>query len=253
MWSAIITECKPSRSPSLASARMLSRVAVGPGGEIEAVMNFRRSVHSRQTGNGNARGARTPRARHPARIVRAVRAEIGLQQRELHQVELCTAATDSFEFAGNRFERVDRGGEISPFESGEGARHRRNAGAGWITTVGRELVHLPDARLQLRLIAGHRLRQPDVHVGKSGAARGNALFAKSCMMRHASASRGCPASSQRHRKETASFTFARGGPLCTSGEKASLKSRNAAAASPASRSPSARCQLRWLYNKPLRG
>jgi len=33
----------------------------------------------------------------------------------------------------------------------------------------------------------------------------------------------------------------------------SLKSRNATAASPASRSPRARCQLRWLYNKPLRG
>jgi hypothetical protein len=30
-------------------------------------------------------------------------------------------------------------------------------------------------------------------------------------MRQASASRGCPASSQRHRKETASFTFPRGG------------------------------------------
>src|SRR6516165_12573292 len=171
MWSAIITECKPSRSPSLASARMLSRVAVGPGGEIEAVMNFRRSVHSRQTGNRNARGARTPRARHPARIVRAVRAEIGLQQRELHQVELCTAATDSFEFAGNRFERVDRGGEISPFESGEGVHHRRNAAAGWVTALAREFVHLPCARLQCRPISNYGLRERNMHVGKgqSGA------------------------------------------------------------------------------------
>src|ERR1700736_5084232 len=72
---------------------------------------------------------------------------------------------------------------------------------------------------------------------KAATARGNALFAKSCTMRQASASRGCPASSQRHKKETASFTFPRGGPLCTSGQKASLKSRNAAAASPASRAP----------------
>src|SRR6516165_2818792 len=146
MWSAIIAECKPSRSPSLASARMPSRVAVGPGGEIEAVVHFRRSVHSRQPGNGNARRARTPRARHLARIVRAVRAEIGLQQRELHQVELCAATADAFELAGNRLKRVDRGGEISPFESGEGARHRWYAGAGWVTTVGRERVHLPNVR-----------------------------------------------------------------------------------------------------------
>jgi hypothetical protein len=57
---------------------------------------------------------------HPARIVRAVRAEIGLQQRELHQVELGAATADAFQFAGNRFKRVDRGGEISTFESGEG-------------------------------------------------------------------------------------------------------------------------------------
>ena len=126
-------------------------------------------MHGRQSGNGNARRAWTPHARHPARIIRAVRAEIGLQQREFHQVELCAATADAFEFAGNRFERVDRGGEISPFESGEGVRHRRYAGPGWITTVARELVHLPCARLQRRVIAGHDLGERDVHVGKGYA------------------------------------------------------------------------------------
>ena len=155
-------------------------------------------------------------SQHPARIVQAPSADIGAQQRELDQIELCAATTDAFELAGNRLKHIDRGGEISPFETGEGARHRRNAGAGWITTLGRELVHLPFARLQRRVIAGHCLRERDVHVEKAAPARGNALFTKSCMMRHASASRGCPASSQRHRKETASFTFARGGPLWTS-------------------------------------
>jgi len=79
---------------------------------------------------------------------------------------------------------------------------------------------------------------------KATPARGNAPFAKSCIVRHASASRGCPASSQRHKKETGSVTFPRGGPLCTSGEKASLNSRYAASAWPASRWPSARCQFR---------
>src|SRR6266852_291253 len=122
-----------------------------------------------QPGNGNARGASRPHAQHPARIVRAVRAEIGLQQREHHQVELCAATADAFEFAGNRFKRVDRGGEISPFESGEGVRHRRNAGAGWITTLPPELVHLPCALLQRRVIPGHDLRECYVHVGKGHA------------------------------------------------------------------------------------
>jgi hypothetical protein len=39
---------------------------------------FRRSVHRRQPGNGNARGASAPLAQHPARIAQAVGAEIGL-------------------------------------------------------------------------------------------------------------------------------------------------------------------------------
>ena len=46
--------------------------------------SLRRSRHCRQPGNGNDRGASTPPAQHLARIVRASRAEIGLQQRELH-------------------------------------------------------------------------------------------------------------------------------------------------------------------------
>ena len=68
-------------------------------------------------------GAWTPHVRDAARIIQSGRAEIGLQQRELHQVELCAATADAFEFASNRFKRVDRGGEIAPFESGEGVRY----------------------------------------------------------------------------------------------------------------------------------
>src|SRR5271165_5084022 len=94
---------------------------------------------------------------HPASIVRTTRAEIGLQQRELHHVELCTATADAFEFAGNRLKRVDGGGEVAPFEGGEAARYCRNDGAGWITTRARELVHLPRAHLQRRIIASHGL------------------------------------------------------------------------------------------------
>src|SRR5271165_5371543 len=38
-----------------------------------------------------------------------------------------------------------------------------------ITTLARELVHLPCARLQRRVIASHDLREGDVHVGKGHA------------------------------------------------------------------------------------
>jgi hypothetical protein len=61
-------------------------------------------VDSRQSGDGNARRAPKPPAQRPARVVEAVRTKIGLQQRELHQIEL-GAAADAFEFAGNRFVR----------------------------------------------------------------------------------------------------------------------------------------------------
>ena len=63
------------------------------------------------------------------RIGLAVRAEIGLQQSELHQVELRAAAADAFELAGNRCERGDCSGESAALKGGEAARHRRNEGA----------------------------------------------------------------------------------------------------------------------------
>jgi hypothetical protein len=90
-------------------------------------------MHSRKPGNGNARGTSTPHAHHPARILQAIRAAIGVQQRELYQVELRAAAADALEFAGNRLERVDHGTEILPSEGSEGVRHCRNQGSGWGT------------------------------------------------------------------------------------------------------------------------
>ena len=109
------------------------------------------------------------RPQHAVGIVQAVRAAIGLQQRELHKIELGAAAADAFEFAGSRFKRVDRGGEISPLESGEAARHRRDKGSGWITTVAREFVDLLPTRFESRFIPSHGLCQHDVHVGKGDA------------------------------------------------------------------------------------
>jgi hypothetical protein len=103
-------------------------------------------------------------AQHPARIVQAVGADIGLQQRELHQVELCPATADTFEFAGDRLERIYHSRKILPLERSERARHRRNEGPRWITTVARELVDLPFTRLQRCLIAGYGLLAAEVGV-----------------------------------------------------------------------------------------
>ena len=62
-------------------------------------------------------------AQHAARIPQAARAKIGLQQSELHQVELRAASVDAFDLAGNRFERVEeRGG---PMDGDRCARVRR--------------------------------------------------------------------------------------------------------------------------------
>jgi len=56
-------------------------------------------------------------AQHAARIPQAGRAKIGLQQSELHQVELRAASVDAFDLAGNRLERGDRSEEIAPLEN----------------------------------------------------------------------------------------------------------------------------------------
>jgi hypothetical protein len=62
------------------------------------------SLHCRQPGDGRAGGATTPISDHPSRILHAVGVDIGLQQRERHEVELGATAADTFEFVDDRFE-----------------------------------------------------------------------------------------------------------------------------------------------------
>src|SRR5436305_8552347 len=106
-------------------------------------------------------------AHHPAGIVQAVRADVGLQQRELHEVELCPATADSFEFANDRFKRIDCGGEILSFESSEAARYRGNHVPGWIPLPAREVFDLPNTRLQRCVVVGYSVSERDMHVRKS--------------------------------------------------------------------------------------
>src|SRR5437763_14089038 len=98
-------------------------------------------------------------AYHPAGIVQAVRADVGLQQRELHEVELCPATAASFEFADDRFKRIDCGGEILPFESSEAARYRGNHVPRWIPLPAREAFDLPSARLRRCVVVRHRVSE----------------------------------------------------------------------------------------------
>src|SRR5207302_5699553 len=106
-------------------------------------------------------------AHHPAGIVQAVRADVGLQQRELHEVELCPATADSFEFADDRFKRIDCGGEILPFESSGAARYRGNHVPGWIPLPARGAFDLPTARRERCVVAGYTVGGRVLHVGKS--------------------------------------------------------------------------------------
>ena len=62
------------------------------------------------------------RAKQAPCIVQATGVEIGLEQRERHKIVLRATAANSFVFARERFERVDRGGEISLLEGDETAR-----------------------------------------------------------------------------------------------------------------------------------
>ena len=171
----VVRDHRRVQAQPLAFARQgenaVARRGRAAGREIKAVAHpgVPRDQCRTNPATGRRAEPRPRRAQHPARIVRAVRAEIGPQQRELHEVELRAAAADAFEFAGNRFERVDRRGEIAPLESGEAARHRRNQGTRGIAAVAGEFVDLPGARLQRGVVAGHGLRQRDVHVAKGHA------------------------------------------------------------------------------------
>src|SRR5580658_4616568 len=75
-----------------------------------------RSVGGRQSIYCRTRRAATACAQHPLRVARAAGAEIGLQQRELDEVELGTAAAEAFELADNRLKRVDRDREVTLLE-----------------------------------------------------------------------------------------------------------------------------------------
>src|SRR5260370_39619695 len=103
-------------------------------------------MHRTQPGDGDTGRTPTSRAEQAPGIVQATRVEIGLQQRERHEIVLRTAAANSFAFARERFERVDRGEEVSSLERDEAARQGGQVRTGWISSFARQLLHLPDAR-----------------------------------------------------------------------------------------------------------
>jgi hypothetical protein len=162
-------------------------------------------------------------------------------------VELCAATADAFEFAGNRFKRVDRSRIISPFESGEAVRHGRHELAGRISAVSREssICRAPPARH-----CPPRPARAHVHVENAMPACGGARCSrKSCIMRHLrrhADARQFPATETKpHRSPSRAVV------RCASGEGFREKPgrRHRVAGFEVTERG---YQLGWLYNKPLR-
>src|SRR5580704_10372564 len=80
------------------------------------------AMHRTQPRDGDTGRTPSSRADQAPCILLTTRVEIGLQQRERHKIVLRTAAANSFAFARERLERVDRGGEVSLLERHEAAR-----------------------------------------------------------------------------------------------------------------------------------
>src|SRR5260370_42489678 len=102
-------------------------------------------MHRTQPGDGDTGRTPTSRAEQAPGVVLATRVEIGLQQRERHEIVLRTAAANSFAFARERFERVDRGGGVSPLERDEAPRQGGRGRAGWVSSFARPRPPPPDA------------------------------------------------------------------------------------------------------------
>ena len=179
-------------------------------------------------------------------IVRATGVEIGLEQRERHEIVLRTTAANSFTFAGERFERVDRGGEVSLLEGDETARQGGQVRTGGVASFARQLP--PSAG---------RARSSPPSSAATACARmtcrsasplpGLRQRAARVVMHRAPGRRVArmPGEFGPPQERRGVRTFSVAARRYAGRAKASRKSRNASAALQASSSPSARCQLRW--------
>jgi hypothetical protein len=214
MWSAIIAECKLRLSPS--RARAINAVGPRSGDRSRSA-----SADRRHPGNGKARGTATSHAQHPARIVQAVRGALNSVNSTRSSCARLPPMRSSSSAMGSR---ASIAAAKSPCSKEAKARDTSERG------VPRDNDHrlrarrsVADAPPALRLGPATTYVNAICMSEKATPARGKAPVAKSCMMCQASVSRGYPASSQRHRNETGSVIFPRGGPRCTSGANASWK------------------------------
>src|SRR3981189_2511550 len=129
-------------------------------------------MHRTQPGDGDTGRTPTSRAQQAPDVVQATRVEIGLQQRKRDKIVLSTTAANSFGFARERFERVDRGGEVSLLERDETARQGGQVRTGWVSSFARQLLPMLDLRAPPRVIRRDGLRQDDVQVRQPIAGSG---------------------------------------------------------------------------------
>src|SRR5213076_2968498 len=134
------------------------------------------------------------------RFLQATGLDVRLQQCEVDQIVLRAATADAFIFPRQWRKCLARAGIIPALEGREAARQRRKVRTRWVMPVSRQLVNLASARI----IPHHSLCQ-------------------------VAASRGWPASSERHKNAAPSETFCCGPPLCRSIAMASWYSCNACA------------------------
>src|SRR5437879_536835 len=123
-------------------------------------------MHRRKPHYGNSGSARPLRAEQTPRFLRPIGLDIGLQQGELDQIVLRTAAANALVFPSERRERLDRAGKISALEGREAARQRRKVGTGWVTPLSRQRLHLASTSIERGIISRDSLCQDHMQIGE---------------------------------------------------------------------------------------
>jgi len=100
--------------------------------DVFKLASWTRLLDRRDPRNRNTGSAGAACAQQPFSLFQTTGAETGLQQGELDQIVLRTAAADALVLTGKGRQRLYRRGEIPPFERREAARQRREVGAGGI-------------------------------------------------------------------------------------------------------------------------
>src|SRR5262245_59516850 len=125
-----------------------------------------RSMHRRNSQDGNTRSTRPSHAEETPCVLQPICTEVGPQQSELDQIVLRATAANALVFSGERRKRPDRSVKIPELERRKPARQCGKIGTRRITPLSRQGLHLARPRVERGLIAHDGLRQDDMQVGE---------------------------------------------------------------------------------------